>query len=531
MSTASTSPRYHALDCVRASAMLLGVFYHAILFRMLTAGGPPPGPFRGPADPSRWAADWLHSFRMPLFFLVSGFFGRMMLEKYGVSEYLRRRWYRIGVPLVVGMFTFGPLCIVSRDMTSAGPPPPPPQPPGSSTSTALLPPNLGFVDQNRDGAITDQEWRNAAIEPPHDLAGMRNTRRALPGTRPGVPGVGPPEAPPWLDTGIGVVPPFGPPGMGGPPPGWGGPPGGGGRPRPGPGEAGALAPRIFGGYARYVELHHLWFLWYLLVFVTVAPYLTRALGWLLLRPTPEKADERVRKLVRAGVAPVALGLAAAPALWLCTGPMGWTLGLQPAIFRAFPDFVLHLDPDMAYFLVFFLGGWLLHREADCLAGLAEWWLQNLVVGLFAFTASAVLAVEYGGPAGRSVADIVRPIGCVLSAVGAAATALGFLGGFQRYLDRPGRVWRYLSDTALWVYLIHQPLVLLGLRLTSGLGLPWWAQAGVVAVGASAVALGLYEAVVRPTPLVRVFGPASASRPTGGAPAPEPGPAAAPAPAG
>ena len=110
----ATSMRYHALDRVRAVAMLLGVVYHSILFRMFAGGGGPPGPM-GASDGSRWFSDWLHSFRMPLFFLISGFFGRMMLQKYGKFGYLRKRWQRIAVPLFVGIFTFSPLYILARE--------------------------------------------------------------------------------------------------------------------------------------------------------------------------------------------------------------------------------------------------------------------------------------------------------------------------------------------------------------------------------------------------------------------------------
>ena len=69
--------------------MLLGVFYHAIMF----IGGD------GGRTTAPGLLDWIHSFRMPLFFLISGFFGQMMLGKYGLSGYLRRRWWRIGLPL------------------------------------------------------------------------------------------------------------------------------------------------------------------------------------------------------------------------------------------------------------------------------------------------------------------------------------------------------------------------------------------------------------------------------------------------
>ena len=47
-------------------------------------------------------------------------------------------------------------------------------------------------------------------------------------------------------------------------------------------------------------------------------------------------------------------------------------------------------------------------------------------------------------------------------------------------------------------------------------LPWWALTAAVSAISSSAALLLYEAVVRPTPLVRLFGPAS-TRPAGDEP--------------
>ncbi|HVT80156.1 MAG TPA: acyltransferase family protein, partial [Phycisphaerae bacterium] len=92
--------RFYAFDCVRALAMLLGVFYH---WQFVKGGfGLATGP-KGSID------HWLHSFRMALFFLISGFFANMMLGKYGVMKYLGRRWWRIGMPLAVAIVGFAAL--------------------------------------------------------------------------------------------------------------------------------------------------------------------------------------------------------------------------------------------------------------------------------------------------------------------------------------------------------------------------------------------------------------------------------------
>ena len=38
---------------------------------------------------------------------------------------------------------------------------------------------------------------------------------------------------------------------------------------------------------------------------------------------------------------------------------------------------------------------------------------------------------------------------------------------------------YLADTALWVYLIHQPFVLIGLAWLAPYQMPWWALTAAV----------------------------------------------------
>ncbi|MGP0066436.1 MAG: acyltransferase family protein [Isosphaeraceae bacterium] len=482
------SQRYHALDRVRAAAMLLGVVYHAILFRMFVGGFSLRS--MGTPDGSRLSSEWLHSFRMPLFFLISGFFGRMMLEKYGARNYLRRRWQRIAIPLAIGMFTFSPLYIVTRDLMAGAPrpgfgpmgPPPGGGPPGGGSPPGdfanMPPPPPGFVppplqrfDEDGNGTLNDAEWKVA-----------RKEFRPPPGGGPGGPMPGP----------------FGPPG-------------------------GGLSERLFGRYARYFDLHHLWFLWYLLVFVTIAPWVTKAMGWVLLRPTPEAADRMSLQLIRSGVAPLLFGLIATPALMLTSSPFGWSLGLAPAIFRGFPDFLLHYDPDMLFYGIFFLWGWWLHRHREELPGLGPAWLPNLIIGLLAFSASTALADAYSRRTGIPHYALVRLAGYALYCSCTAFTATAFIGVFLRYFDRPSAGWRYLADTALWVYLIHQPLVIIGLAMVGPLHLAWWIQTAIVSAGSAAAALVLYEMIVRPTPLVRLFGPAFPRKLPVAAPSREVGP--------
>lgn len=95
--------RYHAFDALRASAMLLGIFFHASL-----AYVDPVLTFWIVQDGSRslgfgafaWAS---HSFRMQTFFAMSGFFARLLCERRGASAFARHRALRIALPFAVGV--------------------------------------------------------------------------------------------------------------------------------------------------------------------------------------------------------------------------------------------------------------------------------------------------------------------------------------------------------------------------------------------------------------------------------------------
>ncbi len=99
----SPESRLDALDAVRAAAMLLGVVLHACAPYM---GVPMAGlvmPVQEPAgtrvpDGVFWL---LHAFRVPAFFVVAGFVARELIERRGPAEFLRNRWRRVGLVLLV----------------------------------------------------------------------------------------------------------------------------------------------------------------------------------------------------------------------------------------------------------------------------------------------------------------------------------------------------------------------------------------------------------------------------------------------
>jgi peptidoglycan/LPS O-acetylase OafA/YrhL len=95
--------RYHALDSLRGFAMFLGVALHAAISFM--ANPPPFWPVRD-ADPSPVADVFLfavHDFRMQMFFLLAGFFGCLLYQKYGLAGMAWHRIKRVVVPFVLAV--------------------------------------------------------------------------------------------------------------------------------------------------------------------------------------------------------------------------------------------------------------------------------------------------------------------------------------------------------------------------------------------------------------------------------------------
>lgn len=130
-STETAGTRWHDLDAVRAFALLLGVVLHGVMSFM---------------EPRIWVVGdhstgvgfdiafyVIHMFRMTTFFVLAGFFARMMIQKKGVMNFVGNRLKRVALPLAA----FWPVVIAAvvavaifanmpAPGTAAAPPPPPP---------------------------------------------------------------------------------------------------------------------------------------------------------------------------------------------------------------------------------------------------------------------------------------------------------------------------------------------------------------------------------------------------------------------
>jgi len=94
------------LDALRGVAMILGIVLHATASFFS---------FPWPVHEMEFNTGlallcmWIHGFRMPLFFILSGYFTQLVYEQRGLKKLVQQRLVRIAIPLVLSCITILPL--------------------------------------------------------------------------------------------------------------------------------------------------------------------------------------------------------------------------------------------------------------------------------------------------------------------------------------------------------------------------------------------------------------------------------------
>ncbi len=483
--------RWNDLDALRGFAMLLGIALHASLSFF-------PGFWvvvDSTADSDGWFDEFfhaIHGFRMPLFFLLSGFFTAMLWRRRGLDRLVGHRIRRIALPLAIFVLPMGLLMTWTVEQAIDA---------GVSDYieenddiwAAVFFGNENAVERLLDGG-TDVDAQNFAEggDTPLHVAAF----------------TGDPEmAELLLERGADVTFLAG-----------GGRPidyaiffgnvdvaevlvaAGADDPRPtngdwtgiefwadGAGEAAqaeeelGLDPWVGSGW--WKNLNHLWFLNFLL--------------WLI-----------------AGFAIVALAVdrfsssGSAPGTW--SGILMWTLiplTLIPQLFMGEGGDVRVFGPDtstawipvwhvLAYYGVFFAFGALLfdrpnRRGGPLVETLGRWWPILLPASAVVFAVALDLTFD------QDASWISASVGQVAFAW---LTIVALMGLFRTLLSTERRGVRYLSDSAYWLYLAHLPLVILAQIWIRN----WDLNAAVKFLGLTAIITALllvsYRYFVRYTPL-------------------------------
>ena len=99
MSQPSVNTRYHALDSMRATMMLLGIYLHVVVGYSGDGHWPYIDPH--PTSVLNFTLGIIHAFRMPAFFVMAGFFGALLWNGRGAKSFIENRTRRILVPFVL----------------------------------------------------------------------------------------------------------------------------------------------------------------------------------------------------------------------------------------------------------------------------------------------------------------------------------------------------------------------------------------------------------------------------------------------
>ena len=459
--------------------MLLGVGLHAAL-----AFFPAPwwvqdrtSSLDGPYDEFLWA---VHGFRMPLFFLMSGFFTALLCRRRGLRSLLNHRLRRVALPLAIGLVTLVPAidwigerAIVSQADTLVE---------RGDMFALVFTGSVSGVEELLDrGSDIEQRTEPGGWTPLHaaaftgdaEMVELLISRGAEPapvafaseGETPlglafhfgheeatellvAYEGREPlPRGAQWSDI-----------------PGW----------AEGAEELGE--DRL----TQIDHLHHLWFLWFLVWLVA---------GFAIVAALADRRGD-ARTGWPKGAMWLMIPLTLIPQLQMGDG------GSYPIFGADTSDGLLPPLHILLYYATFFAFGALMYGRRDGRENLLidrigrPWWLYLPVSFLLVL------------PAGLhfTFVDFQWPVASVFQVLYAWGMCFGLMGLFRVLLPRERRGVRYLSDSAYWVYLVHLPLVIGAQMLVRRLNLASGVKFLIICVGVTAVSLLTYQAVVRYTPV-------------------------------
>lgn len=235
---------------------------------------------------------------------------------------------------------------------------------------------------------------------------------------------------------------------------------------------------------------HLWFLWFLCWLVAAFVLYTLIAKFLRIEELP-------RWLV---CSPVAL-------LWLIPLTMLPQSFMQPDSFGPDPSIgLLPIPSILAYYAVFFFFGAVYWDMDDSQGRLGRWWFISLPVGLgIVFPIGLDLASGTFGVIPRLEDESTNAMVVnFLQAAFAWLVTFGSVGLSRRIMSRENKTLRYLSDSSYWLYLVHLPLVIVAQWLVRDLQLPAFLKFSGVTIVVSVFLLITYAYGVRYTPIGRLL---------------------------
>lgn len=257
-----------------------------------------------------------------------------------------------------------------------------------------------------------------------------------------------------------------------------------------------VASGITAAYQRFAQwpgfwqpdyLGHLWFLWFLLILAV--PFFLYAM---------------IADALKWRGPPKWLFLSPVVLLWLVPLTMvpQWFHGLASLGFG--PDTSASFIPPphiVLLYAVFFFFGALYFDSEDRSGKLGRRWILSLTLGLgFVFPFGFALTVAPDAAWIQSIlpAGSVRLVGVCMQALYAWLMTFGLIGLFRHIHARENKVVRYISDASYWLYVTHLPVIFLAQGIVKQWNLPVFVKFSIVCIVTTALLLLAYELCVRYT---------------------------------
>jgi peptidoglycan/LPS O-acetylase OafA/YrhL len=156
---------------------------------------------------------------------------------------------------------------------------------------------------------------------------------------------------------------------------------------------------------------------------------------------------------------------------------------------------------LLYYATFFGFGAIMFCASGSGVRFGRFWYAMLPIALITLPFGLMFGFKAAGAADIIADESARRwVSCLLQVLYAWLMTLGLLGLFESLLtkDRP---WvRYLSDSSYWLYLVHLPLIIVGQALFLRTDLPPLVEFAVLTIITTAVLLVSYRFAVRYTPI-------------------------------
>ncbi|EDY81055.1 putative acyltransferase, putative [Verrucomicrobiia bacterium DG1235] len=234
---------------------------------------------------------------------------------------------------------------------------------------------------------------------------------------------------------------------------------------------------------------HLWFLYYL-VLVTLVALVARGLvksNGPLYDGLMGNVDSMFTWLSRSGFSVFLLALPTSMVVWFMSH---WGVDT--------PDKTLvpHA-PALILYSGFFVFGWVLHRNAELMAGFARLTVVRWVVLGVGIVVSFVLS-DMQSDTGHPQYELAHAGFVASYAVMMWSLVFMTIGVFKKLCRRANPIVRYIADASYWLYLIHLPIVVWLQVAVAELPFHWSLKLAGVSVATILFALLTYDLFVRST---------------------------------